>query len=375
MSLIDPPDRKLRVIVLMGGSSSEREVSLSTGKQILLNLDRDKYDVVAFDTLRLADGIDGIRDLILADFSPSAMGEGETNEQASSLADSSETEKNLCKPDIAFVALHGKGGEDGTIQALLEILNIPYTFSGVATSALAMDKMFSKKIFANSDLPIITGLELAGIEFEDIVEEDFNKYIAPNVAKILGFPVFVKPTSGGSTLGCALVAKRADLFEGVTNAWKFDKTVLIEKYVKGVEITVGVLGMAGNNLTVLPIVEIVPKGAFYDYESKYSDGGSQHVIPARISEELAALANEIAVECHNVLKCSGCSRTDMIVVRDKIHLIETNTIPGMTPTSLLPQAAAAAGISFPELLDILIDFAWNAERKRLKRIEKIQKER
>ena len=359
----------------MGGSSSEREVSLSTGKQILLNLDRDKYDVVAFDTLRLADGIDGIRDLILADFSPSAMGEGETNEQASSLADSSETEKNLCKPDIAFVALHGKGGEDGTIQALLEILNIPYTFSGVATSALAMDKMFSKKIFANSDLPIITGLELAGIEFEDIVEEDFNKYIAPNVAKILGFPVFVKPTSGGSTLGCALVAKRADLFEGVTNAWKFDKTVLIEKYVKGVEITVGVLGMAGNNLTVLPIVEIVPKGAFYDYESKYSDGGSQHVIPARISEELAALANEIAVECHNVLKCSGCSRTDMIVVRDKIHLIETNTIPGMTPTSLLPQAAAAAGISFPELLDILIDFAWNAERKRLKRIEKIQKER
>ncbi len=375
MSLIDPPDRKLRVIVLMGGNSSEREVSLSTGKQILLNLDRDKYDVVAFDTLRLADGIDGIRDLILADFSSSAMSEGETNEKASSLANSSETEKNLCKPDIAFVALHGKGGEDGTVQALLEILNIPYTFSGVATSALAMDKMFSKKIFANSNLPIITGLELAGIEFDDIDEEDFNKHIAPNVAKILGFPVFVKPTSGGSTLGCALVAKRADLFEGVTNAWKYDKTVLIEKYVKGVEITVGVLGMAGNNLTVLPIVEIVPKGAFYDYESKYSDGGSQHVIPARISEELTALAQEIAVECHNVLKCSGCSRTDMIVVRDKIHLIETNTIPGMTPTSLLPQAAAAAGISFPELLDILIDFAWNAERKRLKRIEKIQKER
>lgn len=375
MSLIDPPDRKLRVIVLMGGNSSEREVSLSTGKQILLNLDRDKYDVVAFDTLRLADGIDGIRDLILADFSSSAMSEEETNGRAASIAVSSETEKNLCKPDIAFVALHGKVGEDGTIQALLEILNIPYTFSGVATSALAMDKMFSKKIFANSSLPIITGLELAGVEFDDSDEEDFNKYIAPNVAKILGFPVFVKPTSGGSTLGCALVAKRADLFEGVTNAWKYDKTVLIEKYVKGVEITVGVLGMAGKDLTVLPIIEIVPKGAFYDYESKYSDGGSQHVIPARISEELTALAKEIAVECHNVLKCSGCSRTDMIVVRNKIYLIETNTIPGMTPTSLLPQAAAAAGISFPELLDILIDFAWNAERKRLKRIEKIQKER
>ncbi len=375
MSLIDPPERKLRVIVLMGGNSSEREVSLSTGKQILLNLDREKYDVASFDTLRLADGIDGIRDLLLADFSSSAMSEGETNDKAASLAASSEPEKNLCKPDIAFVALHGKGGEDGTIQALLEILNIPYTFSGVASSALAMDKMISKKIFSNSDLPIITGLELAGIEFGDIDEEDFNKQIAPNIAKILGFPVFVKPVSGGSTLGCALVAKRSDLFEGVNNAWKYGTTVLIEKYVKGVEITVGVLGVSGEKLTVLPIVEIVPKGAFYDYESKYSEGGSEHVIPARISEELTARAKEIAIECHNVLKCSGCSRTDMIVVRDKIHLIETNTIPGMTPTSLLPQAAEAAGISFPKLLDILIDFAWNAERKRLKRIEKILKER
>ncbi len=359
----------------MGGNSSEREVSLSTGKQILLNLDREKYDVASFDTLRLADGIDGIRDLLLADFPSSAMSEGETNDKASSLAASSEPEKNLCKPDIAFVALHGKGGEDGTIQALLEILNIPYTFSGVASSALAMDKMISKKIFSNSDLPIITGLELAGIEFGDIDEEDFNKHIAPNVAKILGFPVFVKPVSGGSTLGCALVAKRSDLYDGVNNAWKYGTTVLIEKYVKGVEITVGVLGVAGEKLTALPIVEIVPKGAFYDYESKYSEGGSEHVIPARISEELSARATEIAIECHNVLKCSGCSRTDMIVVRDKIHLIETNTIPGMTPTSLLPQAAEAAGISFPKLLDMLIDFAWNAERKRLKRNEKIQKER
>ena len=359
----------------MGGDSSEREVSLSTGKQILQSLDREKYDVVAFDTLRLEEGIGGIRDLILADFSSSSMSEGETDEKASSLAASSKTEKNLSKPDIAFVALHGKGGEDGTIQALLEILNIPYTFSGVASSALAMDKMISKKLFSESKLPVIAGLELSGIDIGDVNEKTCDTDIAPTVAKLLGFPVFVKPTSGGSTLGCTLVAKRSDLFNGVTNALKYDKSVLIEKYVKGVEITVGVLGMAEENLTVLPVVEIVPKGAFYDYESKYSDGGSQHVIPARISEELTSQAKAIAVACHNILKCSGCSRTDMIVARDKIHLIETNTIPGMTPTSLLPQAAEAAGISFPKLLDMLIDFAWNAERKRLKRIENIQKER
>jgi len=261
------------------------------------------------------------------------------------------------RPDVVFIALHGKGGEDGTVQGMLEIMGLPYTGSGVLASALAMDKVMSKRVFKAAGLPVIDGIYVTRVALAGCTEEDFRQASLREVETHLGFPVFVKPNAGGSTCGCALVDRPEGLFAAVQQALKFDETALIEKYVRGVEITIGVLDFAGEPLMALPVIEIVPKGEYYDYESKYSDGGSEHIIPARLPDEILTKAQEIARTCHALLGCRGVSRTDIIVADGKLYVLEVNTIPGMTPTSLLPQAAEHAGVSFSQLLDRLVQSA------------------
>lgn len=313
--------KRLHVAVLMGGNSSERPVSLSTGNMILSALDRKRYHVTGIDTQEL--------------LTPSGI--------SHLLAD---------RPDVAFIALHGKGGEDGSLQGMLELLNIPYTGSGVLSSALAMDKAMSKRLFRSAGLPVVEdvivprGMDMAGLP-EFLVQ------------RLGGYPVFVKPNAEGSTFGCTLVNHESELKNAVQNALKYDSLAIIEKYVQGMEITAGILGNCEDDLTVLPLIEIVPKSQFYDYESKYADGGSDHIIPARLPQELTERAQDFARQCHLLLGCRGMSRTDLMVKNDTLFILETNTIPGMTPTSLLPQAAAEAGITFPELLDRLIQSALN----------------
>jgi D-alanine-D-alanine ligase len=184
-----------------------------------------------------------------------------------------------------------------------------------------------------------------------------DELIAATVAALGGFPVFVKPNGEGSTFGCSLVHGPEELGPAVAKALEYDRLVLIETYIRGREITVGVLGNAGGTLEPLPIIEIVPRGEYYDFDSKYSDGGSEHIIPARLSAEQTRQAQEIAARCHELLGCRCMSRTDLIVRDKDLFVLEVNTIPGMTPTSLLPQAAAHAGISFAALLDRLIQDA------------------
>lgn len=308
---------KIRVAVLMGGKSTEREVSLSTGKMILSALDSAKYesfpvDTAVFGRKSLASGVQEVPDT-----------------------------------DVAFIALHGRFGEDGTVQGLLELLEIPYVGSGVLASALAMDKIMARRMLDCVGIPLPKGVEVRpGADIPAAVAR---------IADELGFPVVVKPNRQGSTIGLTIARTRDDLPKSIELAFQYDQDVLIEEFVEGTEITVPVLG--NQDLQALPIVEIVPEGGFYDYHAKYTQGATDEIVPARLPEDIYRRAQDLAIECHRALGCRGMSRTDMIIRGDDMYVLEVNTIPGMTPTSLLPRSAQAAGIEFPELLDRLISLA------------------
>ena len=319
----------------MGGTSTEREISLSTGEQILAALDRTKYLPVAMDTAMIA----GIRhDHDGQTFQSDAMSTLLLNPKAGA-------------PDIAFIALHGKGGEDGSIQGLMELMGIPYTGSGILASALALDKAMTKKILHMEGIPVP----------KDILARRSSSphHLCEQAEKALGYPMVIKPNTQGSTVGCNLVKSRDEFILALQAAWELDQLALIEQFVSGTEITVGLLG--NRKPEVLPILEIVPKSGFYDYETKYTDGGAEHIIPARLSEEAAVKARDYAARCHTTLGCRGMSRVDMIVSDNQPYVLEINTIPGMTPTSLLPDMAKAAGIDFSQLLDKIIILALEKE--------------
>lgn len=300
---------RTKVAVLMGGTSAEREVSLSTGRQILGALDAGKYAVSPLDTSDIP--------AFLAALSRD-------------------------RPEVAVIALHGKGGEDGTLQGLLDLLGIRYTGSGVLASALAMDKAMSKRV-----------LSAAGVRMPEDFVLKRGQRMRPGEMLL---PVIVKPNAQGSTIGMSIVREASEMDAATALAFEYDDTVLIEQFITGTEITVPILG--NDTLEILPIVEIVPNGGFYDYKAKYTAGETDEIVPARVSDAVAQEARRIAKTCHQTLGCRGMSRTDMIVTdKDEIYTLEINTIPGMTPTSLLPRSAEAAGYSFSQLLDKLIALA------------------
>jgi len=334
----------------MGGTSSERAISLSTGRQIVAALDPQKYDVLALDAAALSGG--GAAALPAAAPTLGSSQDAAGMELAPLDVGRVAVPEGGLRPDVAFIALHGKGGEDGTIQGMLELLGIPYTGSGVLASALAMDKAMTKRLLRAEGIPVPGELIVRGLRAWDPVAA------AARIQESFGFPVIVKPNAQGSTIGCTIVRGARELDAAVREALRHDTVALVEQYLEGVEITAGLLG--NDEPQVLPLIEIVPRGGFYDYEAKYAPGGSAHIIPARIPEEAAAVAREHARACHVLLGCRGMSRVDMILSEGTPCVLEVNTIPGMTPTSLLPEAARAAGISFPRLLDLLIGFALEA---------------
>lgn len=312
-------ERFYRVALLCGGISSEREISLASANNVEKALTEAGHEVFKLDT---------------AD--TSFLGE-----------------LNKIKPDVAFIALHGKGGEDGSLQGALEILGIPYTGSGVLGSALAMDKHCAKILYQS------VGLLTAPWLFFGANEKNNPKANPQAIIEEIGLPLVVKPVESGSSVGVSIVQNEEDLPEALAKAFSEDCGVLIEKYIEGIEVTVSVIG--AEEPSALPSIEIIPSNEFYNYESKYSVGGSQHIIPARFEEETLKTIGEVAVKAHVTLNCFGVSRSDMIVDASKqIWMIETNTIPGMTGTSLLPDAAKHAGIDAKELYEMLI--IWALER-------------
>ncbi len=306
-------EKKLNVAVIAGGKSAEREVSLSSGKQVMDALDKQKYNILYFDPAY---------DLV-------------------------KIAKEAANIDVAILMLHGRGGEDGTMQGFLDCLGIPYQGSGVLGSSIAMNKIISKQLYTAAGIPTAPYIIAERNSSPDIEE----------IKTKLGFPVMVKPEQEGSSIGLSLVRNPEELPDALKKAWKYDRRCLIEKYIQGTEVTAAVLG--NNPPIALPLVEIRPSKdfEFFDYTAKYKPGATEEICPAPLPEELTKKAQEYAIKAHKALHCLDYSRTDMILFEGEFYVLETNTIPGMTATSLFPQAANAAGISFSELLDKLIELA------------------
>ena len=334
--------KKTKIAVLMGGISSERNISLVTGYEIIKAL-KDKYDIFGIDAADFRENkIEIIKSTPIVSAHRAIIEElynSNLLKASSCLFDFKE------KPDVCIIALHGKLGEDGAIQGMLEVLGIPYTGSGVLSHAIAIDKSLTKNILSQAGI-----LMPKSIDIEYLKGTDYNHINTK-------FPVFVKPTTQGSSIGMTKVECKEDLQKAINLAGKYDEKILIEEFIEGTEITVGVLGN-GNKAYALPCVEIIPRDGLYDLEAKYVPKLTNEICPARISNELEEMAKKIALKAHAILNCRGISRTDMIISKNKIYTLETNTIPGMTPTSLIPLAAKTYGISFPNLLELLIECAF-----------------
>lgn len=315
MAGIDKPDiskyRDKKIAVLMGGMSSEREISLRSGENIYTGLISAGLHCVKIDVKR---------------------------DIASVLSNE--------KPDIAFIALHGTYGEDGCIQGLLEIMEIPYTGSGVLASSIAMNKYLTKKIAIASGIPVPAYIKL---------DKNNISSTKDKIKSRLGFPVILKPVEEGSSIGVELIHTEAELDGMIDNYITKFPASFAEQYIKGKEITIGVLGK-GKNLTEFPILELCPKNEFYDYEAKYTKGLTEMIIPAKISKAVAQEAQTLAKKGFIVFGLSGIARLDfMIDDSDKLYLIEANTNPGFTSTSDIPEMATAKGMSIEELLVKTLD--------------------
>lgn len=295
----------MKIGVIMGGISSEREVSLNSGREIVNYFDKNKYEVVPIVIDKKDDIIDKAKDI-----------------------------------DVAFIALHGKFGEDGIIQAVLETMDVPYTGCGPLTSGVCMNKDITKKVLRS------TGINTADWACVRSVEEIDYDYIDK-----MGYPVFVKPNSGGSSVATNLIKKKEDIESAVRLALDYDTEVMIEKYIKGDEITCCIL-----DGKMMPIIAIKPKAEFFDYTAKYADGGSDEII-VQFEEGLQKKIEEMALDCWKVLKCSVYVRVDMIIKDGVPYILELNTLPGMTKNSLFPKSAKAVNMSFTELLDQITEIS------------------
>jgi D-alanine--D-alanine ligase len=293
-----------RVVVLRGGESPEREVSLHSGQAVYDALRRKGYDAFMLD----------VTDVLLSKGAiPQLTGED--------------------RPDCALIEVHGTGAEDGAIQGLLELIHLPYSGCDIQSSALAMDKNLTKILLKEAGIDVPRGVLVTGDETGELPDG----------------PLVVKPNAQGSTVGLSFVRDRKDLCHALEVGFRYGDEVLIEELVEGVEISVPVMGDQA-----LPVVEIVPVSGSYDFASKYIPGATEEICPARLTDEQTKRAQDIALKAHKALRCSGVTRTDMIVQKDRIVALEVNTVPGMTPTSLVPRSALAAGISFDDLVEWMV---------------------
>ncbi len=319
-------NKKIRVGVIYGGESPEHEVSVNTAGQVIKYLDKTKYTVLPIKI--------------------SKRGQWPNKINLSNLAK---------KIDLAFIVLHGTYGEDGTIQGLLELLHIPYTFSGVLASSIAMNKYLTQELLVNSrtNFPKTVLLRKAA----------WQKDLARNriLLKKFGKKIVVKPNNLGSSVAVNIIANTPkQLKAALGRVFKHDREALVQEFIAGREITAPVLG--NSSPRALPLIDIITKlsdGGFYDYKAKYATGGSEHIIPAKISKAVTKQIKEVAKLAHVTLGCRGVSRSDFVLSKNgKPYFLEINTIPGMTETSLYPQSAASAGIGFPELLDKIIQLSF-----------------
>jgi D-alanine-D-alanine ligase len=305
----------VKVAVLKGGRSLEREVSLRSGANAEAALRRLGHDVLELDVDQHL-----VRTL------------------------------RAERPDAAFIALHGRGGEDGTVQELLEILDIPYTGPGVLACERAMDKVVAKAHFAAAGIPTPASYAFGANAFRELGAGD----ALPDIRERLGLPLVVKPARQGSALGISVAHEPADVPAALMNALAYDDRVMLERFVSGRELAVSILGT--RDAWALPVVEAIPRERdFYDFEARYTPGLTDFVAPAKLPDDVAQEAARIALECFRVIGCRGVGRVDMIMdAEERLWVLEINAIPGMTDTSLLPKAAEAAGMRFDEVVERIL---------------------
>ncbi len=333
----------MNIAVLLGGTSPERYVSMASGKGVAEALSAAGHDVMVFDIALGERARVELSDLVLpTQTAPSP-------EELAALSNRAIITAIQTIPsdiDIAFMALHGAPGEDGTVQGLLELAGIPYTGSGVLASALAMDKGMAKRVMEHYEIPTPRWFQARRGEMS-------AAELAAQVEYHTDYPVVVKPNNGGSTVGLTIVQEAGELMAAFELAGRYSELVLFEEYIEGRELTVAILGEES-----LPIVEIRPKSGFYDYKSKYTAGMTSYHCPAELPRAIEEEIRELGLRSHEALGCSGYSRVDFRLDADNVpSCLEVNTLPGMTPTSLVPKAAAAAGMDFPTLCARIISLA------------------
>lgn len=302
----------MKIGVVMGGTSAEREVSLLTGKEMMENLDKSKYEVAKIE-------INSRKDLI---------------EKISS--------ENI---DFALLALHGKFGEDGGAQAILEGLDVPYSGCGVTASSLCMDKDISKRLMKSE-----------GINTPEWITIKKNHEINYEMINKMGYPLVVKPVNGGSSLGTFIVKENDGLLDAILNAFDYDDEIMVEQYIKGTEITCSIL-----DGKLMPVIEIKPTAEFFDYKSKYEDKGSEETI-IELDKALKIRVEDICLRCWSLFRCQVYGRIDIIIKDNEPYVLEINTLPGMTKNSLLPKSAKAANMSFSELLNKIVELSLKTKR-------------
>lgn len=300
----------MKVGVIMGGISSEREVSLNSGREVFRNFNKEKYEVMEIVIDKKEDVFIKAKDI-----------------------------------DFAFVVLHGKFGEDGTVQAIFESMDIPYSGCGPLTSGICMDKDITKRILRSS-----------GINTADWISLTSPENLDYEAIENIGYPVVVKPNCGGSSVATNIVRKKEDIAEAVNLAFNYDKEVMIEKYLKGDEITCCML-----DGQMIAVISIKPHAEFFDYTAKYADGGTDEIV-IELEDSLHKQVEAMAKSCWKLLKCQVFARVDMIVCNGVPYVLEINTLPGMTKNSLFPKGARGAGISYTELLDIITEKSLKVKR-------------
>lgn len=340
--------KKLNVIIICGGPSNERNVSLKTGEQVLRALPK-KYNSCLIE-------IEQSGRWLLRDDSNKKLTNGPNNSKL--LISNPKWYNNF---DIAFIAMHGKFGEDGKIQALLETVGISYTGSGILASALGMNKRKTLEIVAKYGIktPKFISLNSSAILRKQLT------YAKKEIAQKIGYPCVIKPNESGSSIGVSIVHSSREVPAALQQAFKEDNSILIEEYIKGIELTCAILGNSGQTqLLALPPIEIIPANEFFDYNSKYFSSKTREICPARINKRQTNQLQNLAKKVHEIIGCDGLSRSDFILTnKNVLYFLEINTIPGLTKGSLSPKAAKVYGLTFPKFLDKQIQLALLKNKK------------
>lgn len=356
---------KFKIGLIFGGKSGEHEVSLKSAKVVWDNLDKNKYEVIPIAITKKGKWLIGSKGEKYMEINlPQAEKEGGveieqsqslvTTKEEQSLTNFSEGDAGEQKIDLMFPVGHGTYIEDGKLQGMLEMLGMPYVFSGTLSSALAMNKSKTKLIAKNAGLKVAKEIRLSKNQ----------KINTEKIIKKLNLPVVVKPSEAGSSVGISICKNREELERAIEKAFVHSPEVMLEQFIKGRELTVAV--MENKNPKAMPVVEIIPKvSEFFSYEAKYQQGGSDEICPAEIPDDIRKKVQKYAVKIFKALDCQDLARADFIWSEDdnRLYFLEINTIPGMTATSLAPKAAQAAGMSFPQFLDKLIDLAIKRNKK------------